>query len=63
MSTRKHHLLIARAAERMPNYVGSKIFKGSGHWIQQEQPLDPPPQTGEEEKPQSPAMQVYFTTR
>ncbi len=29
---------IARAGERIPNYRGSKIFKGSGHWIQQEQP-------------------------
>ncbi|MGQ0697719.1 MAG: alpha/beta fold hydrolase [Panacagrimonas sp.] len=29
---------IARAGERMPNYLGTKIFKGSGHWIQQEQP-------------------------
>ena len=24
----------------MPNYVGSKIFEGSGHWIQQEQPAE-----------------------
>ncbi|WP_293392563.1 alpha/beta hydrolase [Nevskia sp.] len=31
---------IARASERMPNYVGSKIFEGSGHWIQQEQPAE-----------------------
>lgn len=29
---------IARAGERIPNYRGSRIFMGSGHWIQQEQP-------------------------
>lgn len=27
---------IARAPERMPNYVGARIFKGCGHWTQQE---------------------------
>ncbi len=31
---------IARAEERMPNYLGTHIFKGCGHWIQQERAHD-----------------------
>lgn len=27
---------IARAGERMPNYLGTQVFKGCGHWTQQE---------------------------
>lgn len=29
---------VARAAERIPNYLGSRMLQGMGHWIQQEQP-------------------------
>ncbi len=29
---------IARAPERMPNYLGTTVFKGCGHWTQQERP-------------------------
>lgn len=31
---------IARAEEQMPNYRGTHIFKGCGHWIQQERAED-----------------------
>lgn len=29
---------IARALERMPNYLGTRVLPGCGHWIQQERP-------------------------
>jgi pimeloyl-ACP methyl ester carboxylesterase len=29
---------IERAAEFMPNWLGSRVLKGAGHWIQQERP-------------------------
>ncbi len=29
---------IARASERIPNYAGTKVFAGCGHWTQQERP-------------------------
>ena len=29
---------IARAPERIPNYLGTKVFAGCGHWTQQERP-------------------------
>lgn len=29
---------LARAPEVIPNWMGSRILKGAGHWIQQEQP-------------------------
>lgn len=31
---------IARAPERIPNYLGSRLFEGCGHWIQQERAED-----------------------
>lgn len=31
---------IARAHERIPNFLGSRIFDGCGHWIQQERPAE-----------------------
>ncbi len=31
---------IARAPERIPNWLGSRILQGPGHWMQQEQPAE-----------------------